>query len=49
MIVSQLIDSGSKILRSKKIQTHKLDAEIVLSNLLKKQRENLIINDDEKV
>jgi len=49
MIISQLLDSGSKILRNNKIQTHQLDAELVLSNLLKKQREILIINHDKKV
>jgi release factor glutamine methyltransferase len=49
MIVSQLLVAGSKILKNNKIQTHKLDAELVLSNLLKKQRENLIINSTKKV
>jgi len=49
MIVSQLLDAGSKILKNNKIQTHQLDAELVLSNLLKKQRENLIINCDQKI
>jgi len=49
MIVSQLLVAGSKILKNNKIQTHKLDAELVLSNLLKKQREHLIINCDQKI
>ena len=49
MIISQLLDAGSKILKNNKIETHQLDAELVLSNLLKKQRENLIINCDKKV
>ena len=49
MIISQLLDTGSKILRNNKIQTHQLDAELVLSSLLKKQRENLIIDFDKKV
>ncbi|MDB9760450.1 peptide chain release factor N(5)-glutamine methyltransferase [Pelagibacteraceae bacterium] len=49
MIISQLLDLGSKTLRNNKVQTHKLDAELVLSNLLKKERENLIINYDKKV
>jgi len=49
MIISQLLNVGSKILRNNKIQTHQLDSELVLSNLLKEERENLIINYDEKV
>jgi len=49
MIISQLLDAGSKILRNNKIQTHQLDSELVLSNLLKEERENLIINYDAKV
>ena len=49
MIISQLLDTGSKILKNNKIATHQLDAELVLSSLLKKQRENLIINFDKKV
>ena len=36
-------------IKNNKIQTHQLDAELVLSNLLKKQRENLIINCDQKI
>ena len=44
MNISELLNSGSRVLKLNKIQTHQLDSEIVLSNLLKKQRENLIIN-----
>ena len=33
----------------KKIKTHQLDSELVLSNLLKQQRENLIINSNQNV
>ncbi|MBL6857276.1 MAG: peptide chain release factor N(5)-glutamine methyltransferase [Pelagibacteraceae bacterium] len=44
MNISDLLHSGSKVLRLNKIKTHQLDSEIVLSNLLKKQRENLLIN-----
>ena len=49
MIISELLNSGSKILKNNKIRTHQLDSELVLSNLLKKQRENLIINSTKKV
>ena len=49
MNISELLNSGSRVLKLNKIQTHQLDSEIVLSNLLKKQRENLIINLNQKV
>jgi len=49
MIISELLDSGSKILKNNKIQTHQLDSELILSKLLKKQRENLLINSNKEV
>ena len=49
MIISELLDLGSKILRNSKIKTDQLDSELILSNLLKKQRENFIITPEEKV
>jgi len=49
MIVSELLNSGSKILKNNKIKSHQLDSELVLSNLLKKQRENLLINLNQEV
>ena len=49
MIISDLLNSGSKTLKSNKIQTHQLDSELILSNLLKQQREKIIINSDKKV
>ena len=49
MKVSELLHSGSKVLKLSKIRTHQLDSELVLSNLLKKQRENLLINLNEEV
>ena len=49
MYISELLHSGSKILKLNKIRTHQLDTELVLSSLLKKQRENLIINLNQKV
>jgi len=49
MIISELLDSGSKILKNNKIQAHQLDSELILSKLLKKQRENLLINSDQEV
>tara|TARA_A100001015_G_scaffold313083_1_gene419524 strand:- start:412 stop:804 length:393 start_codon:yes stop_codon:yes gene_type:complete len=44
MEVLELINQGSKQLRSKKIITHKLDSEILLSKVLNKTREQLLIN-----
>jgi len=49
MNVSELLNSGAKILKQNKIETHQLDSELVLSSLLKKKRENLLINSDEEV
>ena len=49
MYISELLHSGSKILKLNKIRTHQLDSELVLSSLLKKQRENLMIDLDKKV
>jgi len=49
MIILDLLSSGSKILKSKKVQTYRLDSEIILSSILKKKREQIIINSEEKV
>jgi len=45
----ELLNSGAKILKKKKIETHQLDSEIMLSMLLKKKRENLLIKLNEKI
>ena len=49
MIISNLLRSGSKILKNRKVKTHQLDSEIMLSTLLKKQKEQIVINSEEKV
>ena len=49
MIISDLLNSGSKTLKRNNLQTHQLDSEIILSSLLKKQREQIIINSEKKV
>ena len=49
MIISELLESGSKILENKNVQTHQLDSEIMLSSLLKNKREQIIINFEKKV
>ena len=49
MIISELLNSGAKTLKVNKIRTYQLDSELVLSSLLKKQREDLIVNSNHKV
>ena len=49
MNILELLQSGSEVLKINKIKTHQLDSEVVLSNLLKEQRENLIVNSDQKI
>ena len=40
MKTTQLLDFGSNILRSKKIISHRIDSEVILSYILKISREN---------
>ena len=49
MEILQLINNGSKQLKNKRINTHKLDAEILLSKVLDKTREEIIINSNQKI
>jgi release factor glutamine methyltransferase len=49
MNISELINFGSKELKSNKIISHRLDSEVLLSEILKTSRENLIVNSDNKV
>ena len=49
MIISDLLSSGSKILKNNKVKTHQLDSEIILSSLLKKKKEKIIIDSEKKV
>ena len=44
MEILDLINNGSKQLKDKKIFSHKLDSEILLSKVLNKTREELLIN-----
>jgi release factor glutamine methyltransferase len=44
MNLEELLNSGARILKQNKIETHQLDSELVLSSLLKKKRENLLTN-----
>jgi len=45
MKTSEAINIGSKILKNRNIISHKIDAEIILSNVLKISREKLLINE----
>ena len=49
MNISNLLASVSRILKSNSIKTHVLDSELILSDILKSQREKLIINSDHTV
>ena len=46
MKITQLLDFGSNILRSKKIISHRIDSEVILSYILKISREKLLIKED---
>ena len=47
MKTSDLINTGSKILKERNISTHRIDSEIILSHILKKDRERILINEYE--
>ena len=49
MNISNLLANGSRILKSNSIKTHILDSELILSDILKSQREKLITNSDHTV
>ena len=49
MQITKLINLASNNLKNKDIKTHQLDSELILSDLLKKERENLLINLDVEV
>ncbi len=49
MIASELIDFASETLRYNKILSHKLDSEILLSKVLRKNREELLTNLSQKI
>ena len=49
MQILDLLNNGATQLRKKNISSNKLDSEILLSKVLKKNREDLLINLDNKV
>ncbi len=49
MEILELINSGSKQLKKNNVYSHKLDSELLLSKVLNKKREEILINLDQKV
>ena len=49
MEILELINHGSRQLKNKKIFSHKLDSEILLSKVLNKTREEILINLNQKI
>jgi release factor glutamine methyltransferase len=49
MYISQIIDLGSKALKEKKIKSHIIDSELILSKILKISREKILILSDKKL
>jgi release factor glutamine methyltransferase len=49
MTISELISIGSQILKKKNITTHLLDSELLLSKVLKKSREKILIDYNHRV
>ena len=49
MNIFQLINIGSELLKDKKIPSHVLDSELLLSKTLKKSREEILINNDQNI
>ena len=49
MIVSELIKFGSLYLKRENIKSYALDSEILLSNVLKKSREEILIEFDKQI
>jgi len=49
MEILELINNGSRQLKDKNIYSHKLDSEILLSKVLNKTREELLINLNQKI
>ncbi len=49
MQISTLLNSGSNFLKNRNIKSHILDSELLLSSILKRSREDLILNSQLKV
>ena len=46
MILEKVIKQASKILKNHNIHSHELDAQLILSDIMKVKRESLIINNE---
>ena len=46
MILEKVIKQASKTLKNHNIHSHELDAQLILSDIMKVKRESLIINND---
>ena len=46
MISEKIIKQASQILKNHNIQSHELDAQLILSNIMKVKREYLIVNNE---
>ncbi len=46
MQTSEIINIGSKALRNRNINSHRIDSEIILSHILKVSREKLLISEN---
>jgi len=49
MIINSLIRQGSKILKKQNIDSHQIDAELLLSKAIRKDRVFLLTNDEYKI
>ena len=49
MNIFELINIGSELLKDKKIPSHVLNSELLLSKTLKKSREEILINNDQNI
>ena len=49
MKIQNLINDGSKYLRNNNIMSYKIDSEILMSKVLKKKREYIILNPNSEV
>ena len=49
MIINNLIKQGSKILKKQNIDSHQIDAELLLSKAIRKDRIFLLTNDENKI
>ena len=49
MISEKIIEKASKILKNNNIYSHEIDAQLILSDIMKVKREYLIINNKKQI